>query len=654
MLDKPRFTTSDTCSARVTARKAPLTGRLWVVAVVGLMAGFASPHAAAAQATPSEAPKSSAPKAATKKPSAEELKRRQEWSKSMEQVPLPKKGCFEAAYPKKEWKEVPCKKAPDIPMTPRTGPRPQVIGNANDISAQAPSGFISSATGSFDTVNNVTSMSSPIGNAGAAVNNAYTLQINTNFFNSTACAGSPNPNCRGWEQFVYFTDGSAGSLFIQYWLLQYNANCPATWNQFQFTGQTDIYCWRNATNSAGPPNVTAANLGQLVMTGNVSAGGDSISLSIGSNMFLATGDNSVNAAAGWQIAEFNVFGAGGNSGGGGQVTFNNGATVVPRTRVIYGGVAAPNCVAQGFTGETNNLNFGPNAPVATPAGPAVMFTESTAGGAVTNCAAASSIGDTHLATFHGLFYDFQAQGDFVLAEVDPGFVVQTRQVSGAPSWPNASVNHAVATRIGKTDVAVCLPPTRLFIDGKITDLPDGKSTLTSGGVTVSRSGNVYLIMGESGDSVRAEVNPTWINVSVGLGHWPAKVRGLIANAGGNVNQIAARDGAVLTAPFPFDGLHHHYADSWRVRANESLLSACEGKVEPAIPQKPFYANDLDPKVRERAAAVCKAARVKPGPLFEACTLDVAVIGNDTAARVFVGAGAPARVGRVVQRKPQGR
>src|SRR5262249_51445790 len=157
-----------------------------------------------------------------------------------------------------------------------------------------------------------------------------------------------------------------------------------------------------------------------------------------------------------QVAEFNVFGAGGNSSGGGEATFNNGSTIVPRVRVIYGGTAAPNCVAGGFTGETNNLSFGPSAPAPSQPGPAVLFTESSAGGSSSNCAAAVSVGDTHLFTFNGSFYDFQASGDFVLAEVDPDFVVQTRQVSGAPTWPDASVNHAVATRIGKTRVAICL------------------------------------------------------------------------------------------------------------------------------------------------------------------------------------------------------
>lgn len=80
-----------------------------------------------------------------------------------------------------------------------------------------------------------------------------------------------------------------------------------------------------------------------------------------------------------------------------------------------------------------------------------------------------------------------------------------------------------------------------------------------------------------------------------------------------------------------------------------MLSVCndERPIERGIPSAPFYAQDLEPNVREKALAVCNAAGVKPGPLLDACTLDVAVIGQDAAAKVFVTATAPTAVGTVV-------
>ena len=268
--------------------------------------------------------------------------------------------------------------------------------------------------------------------------------------------------------------------------------------------------------------------------------------------------------------------------------------------------------------------------------------------------AAATIGDTHLRTFNGLFYDFQAAGDFTLAEVDRDFSVQTRQVSGAPTWPDATVNKAVAARFGTTKVAVCLAPpgsneaAGIHVDGKLTPVEDGKTLELPGGVGIARQGNVYQITSESGDSVLATVNSTWINVAVGLGRWPSSVHGLIANPNGNVNQIETRDGIVLTNPFSFDDLYHRFADSWRVSGDASMLSACNAEkvVEVGIPKRPFYAKDLEPGIREKAQGVCTAAGVKPGPLLEACTLDVAVIGQDAAAKVFVDAIPPAAVGTI--------
>jgi hypothetical protein len=635
-----------------------LRSRVMITLLFGLLYALAS--SAASQAPPKASPKkptATASAAAEERLSPEEAKKRKDWALSMHKKAAPKKGCFNATYPDIEWKEVPCGAPHHIPMVPRQGPRPFVVGNSNDIAAGAPSGFISQAIGHFENISNVTSESGPIGNSGPSLADTYTLQINANQFTSSACAGSPNPSCKGWEQFVYENDGSSGAAYIQYWLIKYNATCPAgkNWNQFSFNGSTDIYCWKN--NSGGVATVPfqpIANMGNWTFSGTVSSTSDSVTMSVGGTAHTKNGDNAVNAASGWTTAEFNIFGDGGNSAGGGTASFNAGASSNTRTEIIYGGTTAPNCVAQGFTAEMNNLSFGPTAPAATAPGPAVIFEESIAGGATSNCAAASTIGDTHLRTFNGLFYDFQAAGDFTLAEVDPNFSVQTRQVSGAPTWPNATVNKAVAASFGKTQVALCLAPpgsnqpAYVHVDGTLTPVDNGKTLELPGGVGIARQNNVYQLTSEGGDSVQATINPGWIGVVVGLGRWPSSVHGLIANPDGNLNHIETRDGFVLTNPFNFDDLYHRFADSWRVTERDSMLSACNGEkpIESSAPQRSFYAKDLEPEIRQKSQGVCTAAGVKPGPLFEACTLDVAVIGQDAAAKVFVDSIPPAAVGTI--------
>jgi hypothetical protein len=93
-------------------------------------------------------------------------------------------------------------------------------------------------------------------------------------------------------------------------------------------------------------------------------------------------------------------------------------------------------------------------------------------------------------------------------------------------------------------------------------------------------------------------------------------------------------------------LYHRYADSWHVPADESLLSVCGEETEHGVPKRPFYANDLDTKLRERTRAVCAAAGVKAESLLDACTLDVAVIGNEEAAKIFVSVPVPLVVGNI--------
>jgi hypothetical protein len=63
-------------------------------------------------------------------------------------------------------------------------------------------------------------------------------------------------------------------------------------------------------------------------------------------------------------------------------------------------------------------------------------------------------------------------------------------------------------------------------------------------------------------------------------------------------------------------------------------------------QAAFLCQNLEPSIREKAQGVCTAAGVKPGQLLEACTLDVAVIGQDMAAKAFVDTIPAAAVGTI--------
>lgn len=608
---------------------------LGVIVTAGSLAALGSPLGAAASSTP-------------------QPRHLQNWRQAIDRLGLPGKGCFTASYPRVEWRRTPCEAAPDHPYPPRPGFHPQTVGNGTDYSAEV-SGLLTSASGTFDSVSFGTTETGQQNGVGPQVANTFSLQLNAKPFTTPVCAGSPNPGCLGWQQFIYST--TANQVFMQYWLLTYNTTCPFGWNTFMFPMSTDIYCWRNSPSSSlsGGP-LTVAGLTGTRLTGNASGPTDSVVMTTGSGSASASAaGNVLSISAGWKGVEFAIVG----DCCGTQANFSPGTTINVRTTVHSGTHSAPTCVLEGFTGETNNLNLNSAPFIGTPASPTIVSTQTSASG-FPSCAAAAGLGDTHLTTFRNLLYDFQASGDFELATIGPKFIVETRQVSGAPTWPNAAVNEAIAAHIGKNNVAICpgqptvgRPPSgRLVVNNKTVKLPSGHMLSLPGGGTVSLTGNVYLIRSVHGNSVQAVINsghPNWINVSVGLGRWPEVVRGLLANARNNPRAIESRGGVILTAPFHFNPFYHVYGDSWRVPARQSLLNVCGGKVVSGDPRNLMYPGNINPQLAGPARQACLQAGVsdRSPAVLDACTVDVAVL-NKEAVLAYLGLPANLIFGKITK------
>ncbi len=606
---------------------------------------------------------------------------RESWRQTILHTPLPKKGCFAATFPETQWREIQCKQ-PSTRLYPPKRPgmiRTQTVGGAGTDFSAVVTGHIIEAEGSFDSVTGVSSECdvpcdpstdvcpvNPSCSTAGATPNSFSLQLNSKIFDTQTCNGSSpvatwtptGGKCQGWEQFVY---SSSNSGSIQYWIENYGppgTQCPTPrgaacvvggastdgWCPFQFTSSDPVYCVVNGKNFAGAPSVTIASLGSLKLKGAAAGfngnADDAIYVTEGATVYPATGGNYFPDLGGqWQEAEFNIFGDGNAS----QAVFNTNSTLQVRTSVASGTALAPSCDQASFTGESNNLTLVQlMPPVAHTGTPSLVFKESNAAGSTqTTCAGAVTVGDTHITTFDGLYYDFQASGDFVLAQDGYDFIVQARQASGAPTWPNAAVNKAIATQMGKTRVALYIEPTRLVVDGVVTSLADGKATLLPTGVQISRQGNVYTISSESGDQVRATLNSTWIDAVVGLGFSPRpNVRGLLGNPLGNARELVTSIGVVLTAPVLFQDLYRTYAESWRVPPRESLFT---GETRFGIPAKAFYASDLTREQAAHALEVCKAAGITNRTLLDSCVLDTTVLHDDTAVKIFVNLPLPRHV-----------
>jgi hypothetical protein len=649
-----------------------LTGSVGILSALLCTGGIAAePGAPAVKETPVPSPA---------QPAAEE---RETWRQSILKTPKPGKGCYTAVYPEAQWREVPCRTPSHKLYPPRrfgSSMPTEQVGDGPDFSPVV-SGHITVAEGSFDpgtAVSSECSVPCPIVNGqitcpanptcGAGTANHYSLQLNSKPFDTSACSaspyktngpsGTPADRCQGWEQFVYPYSGGG---WIQYWLEDYGpagTSCPTPkgatcvqgsafsdgWCPFSFTPTGPVYCVVNAVSSATAPGEPITSLPGLKLAGSAAGANgnatDEIAVTVSNGTpFTANGNNYFpDLGSQWQEVEFNVFG----DGGGDQAVFASGTTLVVRTGVDSGVTTGPNCDLRSFTGESNNLNLVNKAPTAVKGTmPALVFSETNAAqNPVASCADATSIGDTHLTTFDGVHFDFQASGDFLLAQLGDEFIVHTRQALAVtdPNWiKNATINKAVAAQMDKDHVELYIWPARLVVNGRTATLASGKTLSLPDGARVSLRGNVYSIVSPEGDSVTAAVNNngtnSWMDVAVGLRSSSAsEARGLLGSPAGNGLDLRLADGTVLRA-ISFTSIYHDFADGWRVAPGKALLAASP-EVKIAAPVKPFYASDLDAQTSARARAICTAAGVVAPVLLEDCVLDVAILGDGTAAKVY--------------------
>jgi hypothetical protein len=289
-----------------------------------------------------------------------------QWQDQIANLPTPGGGCYHASYPVLQWQATPCVVAPPVPVAPQlpTGGGPAVtptrggpatIGNGADYSAQV-TGTTSKATGTFKGVSRGITEAGQIGGVGGQVTDAFTLQLNTQFFTDPpACSGAAVPSqCEGWQQFIYafHYSGTTNEVFMQYWLLYYDNTCPGGWFTYNTGGYTFCYTNSPATTYGALPTNT---LGHTTFVGQAASGGnDTVSLTSPSGASsVSNSDSKLDLSAFWNTTEWGVFG----DAGGAQANFGAKATLEPVTTLQGTSSSAPTCLSQGFTGETNNLSF---------------------------------------------------------------------------------------------------------------------------------------------------------------------------------------------------------------------------------------------------------------------------------------------------------
>ncbi len=301
------------------------------------------------------------------------------WQQTIKELPTPSTGCFAANYPVAEWQSTPCNVEPELQYGWTPASRPYAVGAATDYTLVA-SSPLSSATGTFQNSAGVKEEGIQ-GGSGPLVANTYSLQLNTNTFTTPLCStttnkygssGSAPLACKGWEQFIY--SSTKNEVFIESWVIYYDGsgNCPGVgWAAVAGGESCTKFSNYSSTLTGGPP--TAAELEHVKLTGTSSASADEVKISTTGGHATAVNmpDTPLDLAGEWDRAQWGVYGDCCST----RAEFSGGAKLKVKTELSPDGPAAPTCVVEGHTAETNNLNLqpGPAITYSGPSGPAPTF-----------------------------------------------------------------------------------------------------------------------------------------------------------------------------------------------------------------------------------------------------------------------------------------
>ena len=249
-------------------------------------------------------------------------------------------------------------------------------------------------------------------------------------------------------------------------------------------------------------------------------------------------------------------------------------------------------------------------------------------------ATATAFGDVHMTTFSGLYYDFQAVGEFTLAKstvAGDSFDVQIRTRQWSPG-ATVSVTSQVAAGIGSDRVTFGLDRANsVWLDGAAYTF-NGSSTLTlSGGTVQQLSSSSYVVTWNTGESLTVDLGGSYINSTVALSHTDGmgSVQGLLgSNSGVNSDFEPVVSGTTITTT----QLYGAFADTWRLTQPTSLLDYSSGETTATFTNKGFPANavgfnDLPTTLQQQGLQAAIQAGITDPNLQRAAALDLLVTGD---------------------------
>jgi von Willebrand factor type D domain len=338
-----------------------------------------------------------------------------------------------------------------------------------------------------------------------------------------------------------------------------------------------------------------------------------------------------------------------NAGTGHADLLSGTFTVDPVEGFTVNGTTLPGTLAagqsyNGLTATINTIKFGDNSETITfnpvdsnttgysaPMAPVTLTITDTL--ELPTVTYSQAWGDVHIITYNGLTYDFQAVGDYTLAQSRiPGDTFDI-SLNLQPWSPGASVTtiHQVAIILGPDTAtfdwarsgAGSADP--VWVDHAPLAFAIGQTQTLAGGTITEVSPDVFKVDWNTGEMMTVTNTGSYINVVDGVppGDLSGGVAGLQGEGEGAANDFQLNDGEILPQPIAQSVLYGEYLQSW-----EAPTSLFDGPAPPFEgPVAPLTLADLPANVVAQAAAVVAAAGITNPDIARAAELDFLATGD---------------------------